>query len=118
MIKRLLVPVFIVLILISSACGQVVAPSEPEAAPAAEQAADASTQVATAQEAPMLAELVAAGQLPPLEERLPQEPFVVGPGVIVAEADLPDWSPGLYGGTLRMAHGDADWNPRYLYYAQ
>jgi peptide/nickel transport system substrate-binding protein len=59
----------------------------------------------------MLAEMVAAGTLPPLEERLPQEPFVVGPGVIVSEADLPDWSPGRYGGTLHMAHGDADWNP-------
>ena len=115
MIKRLLIPIFIVLILLSSACGQVAAPPaadvQPTAAPAAEPAADASAQAATTKESPMLAERVAGGQLPPLEERLPQEPFVVGPGVIVAEADLPDWTPGLYGGTLRMAHGDADWNP-------
>ncbi|MGQ9629389.1 MAG: hypothetical protein ACUVXI_03615 [bacterium] len=31
-------------------------------------------------EAPMLKELVKAGKLPPVEERLPKEPFVVGPG--------------------------------------
>ena len=30
-------------------------------------------------EAPMLAELVEEGKLPPVEERLPEEPFVVEP---------------------------------------
>ncbi len=45
---------------------------------------------ALAQEAPMLKELVAAGSLPPLEERLPANPLVVAPLNEVGE----------YGGTL------------------
>ncbi|MGQ9632385.1 MAG: ABC transporter substrate-binding protein [bacterium] len=44
-------------------------------------------------EAPMLAELVRAGKLPPVEERLPREPLVVPP---VEEI-------GQYGGTWRRA---------------
>ena len=44
-------------------------------------------------EAPMLAEMVARGELPPVEERLPVEPLVVVRNAI-----------GTYGGTLRTAH--------------
>ena len=44
-------------------------------------------------EAPMLAELVAAGELPPVEERIPSQPLVVVRNEI-----------GSYGGTLRTAH--------------
>ncbi len=53
-------------------------------------------------ESPMLAELVEQGKLPPVKERLPEEPFVVGPGVLIPEEDLPDWEAGSYGGELRM----------------
>ena len=56
------------------------------------------------QEAPMLAEKVAAGELPPLEERLPVNPFMVGPGTLIVEEDLTDWQSGIYGGELQMAH--------------
>ncbi len=115
MTKRVLLPLLLVLALIISACGQVAAPAPDAAQPAAEATkepvAEAPAPADSAKESPMLAERVAAGELPPLEERIPKEPFVVGPGVIVAEADLPDWTPGLYGGILHMAHGDADWNP-------
>lgn len=52
-------------------------------------------------ESPMLAELVKAGKLPPVEQRLPKNPFVVGPGVLIPEKDL-KWEVGEYGGTLRM----------------
>lgn len=45
------------------------------------------------QEAPMLAELVAAGSLPPVAERLPVEPLVIQPTEMI----------GQYGGTLRRA---------------
>jgi peptide/nickel transport system substrate-binding protein len=46
-------------------------PAAPAAAPAVEKsAADAQSK-----EAPMLAEMVAAGDIPPLEERLPAEPL-------------------------------------------
>lgn len=44
------------------------------------------------QESPALAELVAAGDLPPVEERLPAEPVVVQPEETI----------GKYGGELRM----------------
>ena len=93
--------------------------SAPGEAPAeAAVAEEAPAEEATAEdagdgalEAPMLAERVAAGELPPLEERLPAEPFVVGPGVLMSEEDLPDWEPGEYGGVLRSAHFRPDWNP-------
>ncbi|MGQ9631750.1 MAG: ABC transporter substrate-binding protein [bacterium] len=45
-------------------------------------------------EAPMLAELVKAGKLPPVERRLPENPLVVEP---VEEV-------GKYGGTMRLIH--------------
>lgn len=61
-------------------------------------------------EAPMLAELVKAGKLPPVEKRLPEEPFIVGPGVLVSKEDL-DWEVGKYGGIWRTAHYRPGWNP-------
>lgn len=61
-------------------------------------------------EAPMLAERVAAGELPPIEERLPVEPFVIGPGFLVAEEDLV-WQTGRYGGTLYSSTSVVDWHP-------
>ncbi|MCX7795496.1 MAG: hypothetical protein N2380_03130, partial [bacterium] len=65
-------------------------------------------------EAPMLAELVKAGKLPPVEQRLPEEPFVVGPGILVHKDDLPDWEVGKYGGVLRSVclNPNLDWNLR------
>ena len=52
-------------------------------------------------EAPMLAEKVAAGELPPVEERLPAEPQVV----------TPHESVGNYGGVIRRGlRGSADHN--------
>jgi peptide/nickel transport system substrate-binding protein len=47
-------------------------------------------------EAPMLAEMVAAGDLPPVEDRLPAEPLVIEP---VEEV-------GQYGGTWRVLDND------------
>ncbi len=46
----------------------------------------------TFSEAPMLRTMVAAGDLPPLEERLPQDPLVIKPAEEI----------GQYGGTLRL----------------
>lgn len=112
-----------VLALLLAACGGGgSAPADTEAAdeaaPAAAEEADTDAAAEDAPaaaegglEAPMLAEMVAAGELPPLEERLPAEPFVVGPGVLMSEENLPDWEPGIYGGTLRSAHFRPDWNP-------
>ena len=79
--------------MILAGCGPAVAPApaEPAAAPAAEEAPAAEM---SGPEAPMLAEMVAAGTLPPLEERLPAD-------VLVLE---PEDSIGKYGGTLRGPH--------------
>lgn len=89
----------IVLIALVAGCG---APAAQPAAPAApaQEAAPSTSQEAAApaasKEAPMLAELVAAGSLPPVEERLPPSPLMLEPVE----------SPGVYGGTLRMVAGD------------
>jgi len=53
-------------------------------------------------EPPALAAKVAAGELPPIDERLPKEPFVVGPGVLLQQEHM-DWQDGRYGGTLNGA---------------
>ncbi|NSW54317.1 MAG: ABC transporter substrate-binding protein [Anaerolineae bacterium] len=71
---------------------------EPEATPVVQEAP------VVYQEAPMLTEKVEAGELPPVEERLPVVPFVVGPGSLIVESDLPTWTSGIYGGEMQMAH--------------
>jgi len=87
------------------------APAEPTEAPAEEAPAEpteapmeeAPAAAASSNEAPMLAELVAAGTLPPLAERLPKNPAVipVNDGI------------GNYGGTIRRGFkGVSDrWGP-------
>ena len=50
-------------------------------------------------EAPMMAELVGQGKLPPVRERLPEEPLIVEP---IEKT-------GKYGGTLRFFVIGADW---------
>jgi len=50
-------------------------------------------------EPPMLADQVAAGKLPPVEERLPVNPAVVGGRDAI----------GVYGGEVRMIHFDPVW---------
>ncbi len=55
----------------------------------------------TYNEAPMLAARVAAGELPPVDQRLPENPFVVEPFHEIGE----------YGGTLRMQVLTFDWGP-------
>ena len=66
----------------------------------------AAAQEMTYHEAPMLADLVAAGTLPPVEERLPKNPRVITPYKEVGE----------YGGTWRRAFkGLSDrWGPTKL----
>ena len=104
----------VVLAMLLAACGGApAAPAEAPAAdaPAAEQPAAAAPSGEVAMEAPEVAEAVVAGTLPPLEERLPKVPFVVGPGVLLSEASVPNWAPGQYGGTMNSAHSVADWSP-------
>lgn len=68
---------------------------QPTVATGGEAPADASPPVAMSgsgyKEAPMLADLVAAGQLPPVDERLPENPLVLESMEGI----------GIYGGTMR-----------------
>lgn len=86
-LKHCLIPfVLLVAALTAFAGGQ----SEEEQDDNASQTVAATT--ADTKESPMLAAKVAAGELPPLEERLPEDPFIAP----VSEAI------GNYGGTLRL----------------
>src|SRR5262245_57245663 len=82
------------------------APAEEESAaeePAAEQEAPAApSQYA---EAPMLAEMVAAGELPPVDERLPVDVMVLEPVEQI----------GVYGGTWHDATGNPLMNTIKMY---
>ncbi|MCC9078709.1 ABC transporter substrate-binding protein [Litorilinea aerophila] len=86
-----------------SACGTAgpapeVAPPAAEAPPAA--AAEPAVAGQRFKEAPMLAELVKAGQLPPVDERLPSQPMVVE---VVDQI-------GTYGGTWRGGTAEVNGN--------
>lgn len=97
-----------------SSAGLVLVACQPAAeAPAAEtkaetkpaEAAAGAAPAASARgfiESPMLAERVAAGALPSIDERLPQEVFVVGPGVLLQE-EYQEWQDGKHGGTINVA---------------
>ncbi len=104
----------LVLSMVLSACGSAATPAaapeaaesapaaaEPAAAaPAAESAAPAQ-EAADSHESPMWTEMVAAGTLPPLDERLPKNPRVVEPLESI----------GQYGGTMRIPYGGS-WSSR------
>ncbi|NEE03966.1 ABC transporter substrate-binding protein [Phytoactinopolyspora halotolerans] len=49
----------------------------------------------------MLMGRVEAGELPPVAERLPKQPFVVGPGTLLDDESV-GFEPGRYGGTLQL----------------
>ena len=61
-------------------------------------------------QAPMLDALVESGELPPVEERLPVDVMVVGPGTLTYEEYFKDYSIGKYGGTLKSVRNSATWD--------
>ena len=108
---------------ITSACARATAPAPPPPLASTPVATEAATVAPTAaapteapttppakyKEAPMLAELVKAGKLPPVEERLPKEPMVVTPWQNI----------GKYGGTWRsglLGKSDRPWISRTMAY--
>ncbi len=106
---RPLVSVLIILAVLLAGCQAAAtptaAPAEPTAAAAPTTASEATTAPEVTgpayQEAPILADLVAKGELPPVEERLPENPLVVP----VTE------SVGVYGGTWHRGFlGPSDYN--------
>lgn len=93
------------------ACSQAAPPAvtQPTAAPAAAAqpalATDTSAETTSPRgfiEPPFLAERVASGELPPIDERLPAEVFRVGPGVLLQEQYM-TWEDGQYGGDINIA---------------
>ncbi len=96
-------------VLLLGACG---APATPAEAPM-EEAVEAEEPMSEAKfhQSPSLDALVASGDLPPVEERLPINPLVVVAGVISQVDDLPDLEIGEYGGVMRFGHGNPGWNP-------
>ena len=99
-----------------AACGAPADAPAPEAAESSDAATDSGSDggdaaMSDSKEAPSLAEMVAAGTLPPLEERLPLEPMVIEP----------EESIGTYGGTWRAGlRGGSDnaWIYRTIAYEQ
>lgn len=78
----------------------------PEAEAPAEEEAVAEKPAGKYNEAPMLAKLVEAGELPPVDERLPEEPGVGVPEI----ADYLEPEIGQYGGTLKLVSiEEGDW---------
>jgi len=61
-------------------------------------------------ESPMLKTKVAAGLLPPVEERLPEEPKVLSAERNEVRKGNIDFEIGQYGGTLRMCRADPNWH--------
>ena len=61
-------------------------------------------------ESPMLADMVSAGTLPALEDRLPKNPLVISSGVVMQESEC-DFEIGTHGGTIRAVHNRPGWNP-------
>ncbi len=84
------------------ACAKTKAPVEPEEKGAAPPAAGEAVP-----QAPMLSEMVAAGSLPAIEERLPQDTMIIDAGTLIP-ADMVDWQPGKYGGTMRFCTARTD----------
>ncbi|MYC61247.1 MAG: ABC transporter substrate-binding protein, partial [Caldilineaceae bacterium SB0661_bin_34] len=84
----------------------------PEAAVPPEEAEEPAAEMAAPEseysQSPYLDARVAAGELPPVDERLPTNPLVVTAGVISEVDDLPDLEIGEYGGVMRFAHPSPD----------
>ena len=107
--SKFLVSVLTLSLLLLAACGVPAseAPAEVEAAPEAE-AVESDSKYS---QSPYLDAQVASGELAPVEERLPINPLVVVPGIVSEVTDLPELEIGEYGGVMRFAHPNPDWNP-------
>ena len=87
------------------------APAEPEEAMAGPAPAEeAMAEEGVYGESPMLAERVAAGELPPVEERLPIQPFVVTNRILAVSYDT---EVGKYGGNLRLPQDSPGGDPHF-----
>ncbi len=108
-LSKLLVSVLTLSVVLLAACGAPEAAAPP--AEAEEPSADMAAPESKYAQSPYLDEQVAAGELPPVEERLPINPLVVVPGIVSEVNDLPELEIGEYGGVMRFGHPAPNWNP-------
>ena len=108
------VSLLLILALFLSACGAPDAPAADSGEEAmVEEPAESEDMMAddgAYGESPLLAARVAAGELPPVEERLPVVPYVVGPGSLVVTYDI---EIGKYGGTMRLPQDGSGGDPHF-----
>jgi peptide/nickel transport system substrate-binding protein len=100
---------------LSVACAKTAEPTAaPEKEPAKAEAKATATPEpeteAVGKESPQMAELVKAGTLPAVEERLPLNPHVVRPGSLITQEYL-DLQIGKYGGTMQLAQENPGGDP-------
>lgn len=96
-------------VLLAAGCAAPAAEAPMAEAPDA--GADAMESEGKYAQSPYLDDQVASGALAPVEERLPVNPLVVVPGIVSEVDDLPELQIGEYGGVMRFAHPNPDWNP-------
>ena len=97
--------VFMIVALLVLGGGLAVAGGQEDASAAAAAPAAAASGAGGYLEAPMLAERVAAGELPPVNERLPENPLVLTQERSAAPDGLLDeLKIGQYGGTVRLVN--------------
>ncbi len=108
--KSGLLSLCLILVLLLAACGAPDADSGDDAMAAAEPAEsdDMMADDGAYGESPLLAARVAAGELPPVEERLPVQPFVVSQRMLVVSYDT---EIGKYGGTMRLPQEGSGGDP-------
>ncbi len=110
--KSGLLSLCLILVLLLAACGAPTAPAAESGDEAmAAEPADSDDMMAddgAYGESPLLAARVAAGELPPVEERLPVEPFVVSQRMLVVSYDT---EIGTYGGTMRLPQEGSGGDP-------
>ena len=98
--KQFKLMVLLLMVVALFGCGK-----SSQAATGAAGSAPAASAAAKYKEAPMLADKVKAGTLPPVEQRLPGEPLVVDKSSFTP-GTMDNWQPGKYGGEIRVSHNE------------
>ena len=106
----------LIVVALLAACGALAVASGQEDASGAASEPMAASGAGGFQEAPMLAERVAAGELPPVNERLPDNPLVLTLERSAApDGMLDELKIGTYGGTVRLINLAPNFGPEMYF---